>query len=286
MPAVSVIIPHYNDVENLDRCLDLLGAQSLARDMFEVVVADNNSAIGLERLREIVGTRATLVPAPEQGAGPARNRAVQESQGEFLAFIDSDCRPSADWLAAGYAALQTHDIVGGPCIIVPEDPDRVTAVEAWDMVFGFDAYQYLTKKKFIGTGNLFVRRRVFDDVGPFRGAVSEDVDWSHRAVAKGYSLHYEPDALVEHPARRDWQELVRKWQRHTRETYHLVRQKRFGLLRWLAMSWALVVSPLMHAGVIMRSKALQTWRQRIDAISVLFRIRWFRFLEAHRILLK
>lgn len=44
--AVSVIMPHYNDLANLERCIAMLAAQTLPRDQFEVVVADNNSRCG------------------------------------------------------------------------------------------------------------------------------------------------------------------------------------------------------------------------------------------------
>jgi glycosyltransferase involved in cell wall biosynthesis len=284
LPTISVIIPHYNDVANLDRCLDLLARQSLDPTQYEIIVADNNSAIGIERLKEIVGRRATVVLAEEQGAGPARNKGVMASSGELIAFIDSDCRPSVGWLKAGCDALKEHDIAGGPYIIVPEDPNNITAVEAWDIVFGYDAYAFLTKKRFIGTGNLFVRRRVFEDVGPFRSVVSEDVEWKHRAISKVYSLHWAPDALLWHPARRDGQQLAKKWQRHTRETYYLVREQRFGLLKWIFLSWALPFSSIPHTALVMRSGSLTTWRQKADAIAILFRIRWYRFVESHRML--
>src|SRR5260370_33327027 len=54
-PSVSVIIPHYNDLANLERCMRLLAAQSLPLSQFEIVVADNNSRCGPEDVERGVG---------------------------------------------------------------------------------------------------------------------------------------------------------------------------------------------------------------------------------------
>ena len=45
---VSVIVPHYNDLEALDRCLSGLTAQTFPAEQVEIIVADNMSEVGLE----------------------------------------------------------------------------------------------------------------------------------------------------------------------------------------------------------------------------------------------
>jgi GT2 family glycosyltransferase len=57
-PLVSVLIPHYNDLANLERCLTLLARQTLPQEQFEVLVADNNSRCGIEE----VGGCAAISP--------------------------------------------------------------------------------------------------------------------------------------------------------------------------------------------------------------------------------
>src|SRR3984885_1030440 len=113
---VSVIVPHLNDYENLDACLTLLAAQSFPGDRTEVIIADNGSSRGLDAVRAIVGTRGRVIEVAERGAGPARNAAVGASQGDAIAFIDSDCRPDPHWLEEGLAELRRRDfplVLGG-----------------------------------------------------------------------------------------------------------------------------------------------------------------------------
>ena len=163
-PLVSVIIPHYNDLANLRRCLSRLASQTLPKDRFEIVVADNGSACGLEEVQNVCGRIARVVHAPIPGAGPARNVAVAASSGAVLAFTDSDCRPAPDWLENGFAALRNADIVGGRVDVDVGDPAHPTAIEAFELVFAFNVKRYIEELGFSVSANIFVSRATFDRV--------------------------------------------------------------------------------------------------------------------------
>ncbi|RBP04168.1 glycosyl transferase family 2 [Roseiarcus fermentans] len=284
-PAVSVIVPHYNDIENLKICLDLLDRQTFPRETFEIVVADNNSRCGLAAVATVCGARARAVAAPVQGAGEARNAAVAASRGAVLAFIDSDCRPEPDWLARGVEALEQADVVGGPVIVEVEDPAHPTPVEAFELAFSFDTRRYVVDHHYCVTANMFTPREVFDRVGPFRGRVAEDVDWGWRATRLGFTLAYAPQAAIHHPARRTWDELIRKWRRTTPEMFYLTTELPGGRLKWAARTWALLISPVSGLVEVAASAKLRSFRERLDAYGVLVRLRAWRFVENNRLLL-
>jgi len=283
-PRVSVVVPHYNDLPALDRCLALLVAQTYPRDRYDIIVADNASPQGADSVAAVVAGRAKLVVVSERGAGPARNGGVAACDGEILAFTDSDCEAEPDWLARGVAALANHDFVGGRVKVLVPDPARLTSTEAFERVFAFDFKRYITKKGFTGSGNLFCPRALFDAVGGFRVGVSEDVEWSHRARAAGYTLGYAPLAVVGHPARRSWEELKRKWLRMNIEGYGLIRQQRAGRLKWLARNLLLPPSALAHTPKVLFSPELDTFSQRLAALSMLYRLRLWRMADALKLL--
>ena len=283
---ISVIIPHYNDLPNLKRCLGLLAAQTLSAARFEVVVADNNSRCGLNEVMRVCGRLAQVVQAPIQGAGAARNVAVEASRGRILAFLDLDCRPNPDWLERGLAALSSAQIVGGRVDVDYEDPAHPTAVEAFERVFAFNFKRYIEKVGFSGSGNMFVPREIFDRVGGFRGQVAEDLDWGRRAVAANYRFRYAPDVVVSHPARRNWPELTQKWRKSSREAFTATIEKPHGRALWLLRSVAVLASPFIHWIKIVRSRKLDGPSQRLKAIGILFAIRFWRFIECIRLLLK
>ncbi|MGF7148547.1 GT2 family glycosyltransferase [Sphingomonas zeicaulis] len=276
---LSVIIPHYNDVDNLVRCIAMLQRQSIGTDSFEIVVADNNSPIGIEAVRAAVGDTARVIEAPEQGAGPARNAAVAASRGEILAFIDSDCRPQPDWLERGVAALANADVVGGRVDIVAVDPARPNPIEAFEKATAFPIRDYVERKSFAVTANLFVTRAVFDKVGTFRSTVAEDMDWCRRAVALGYRLVYADDVAMAHPARATWAELSRKWRRTTSETFALTMERPGGRGRWIAQCVMVLASVPPHGAKMLVTPKLKGAGARAGAVATLARIRWFRFTQ-------
>ncbi len=279
-PAISVIVPHYNDLANLEICLALLARQDFARP-FEVIVVDNASPLEWRTIEAVTKGRTRLILCKEKGAGPARNAGIAAAAADRLAFIDSDCRPEEGWLSAGFAALDRRDFIGGRVDVAVGDPAQLTAVEAFETVFAFRFKHYIENKRFTGTGNLFARRAVFDAVGGFLPQVSEDVEWSHRALAGGFSLAYDPAAAVSHPARRDWPELKQKWARVNLEAYALARRSPGGVLRFVLRSWLVLFSIAPHTVTILRDARLRRWRDRLGAVFILVRIRAYRFFAAH-----
>jgi GT2 family glycosyltransferase len=280
-PTISIIVPHFNDLENLKVCLRRLADQDYPRDRFEIIVADNGSSVGVEAVAEQVGDLATVVLARERGAGPARNAGVEASQGDWLVFTDSDCRPAPDFLAEGMAALEGYDFVGGRIDVSVADPDRITPTEAFELVFAFHNDLNILHSGFSVSANLFVPRRVFQAVGGFRNGAPEDIDWCARARTQGYRIGYAPRSVVQHPARRTWGELVRKSRRLTNEFYFMFRQRPLGELQWIVRGLLLPLSVIPHSVVVLRSGALRSWRSRLDAIGVLAAIRIRRGLWAY-----
>lgn len=284
-PPISIVIPHYNDLVSLGRCLDAIDAQTVPRERYEVIVADNASPVGLDAVEALVAGRARVVLVTERGAGAARNGGVAVAAGEILAFTDCDCLPEPGWLDAGVRALDRYGLVGGRMTVLVDDPNHMTPAEAFEMVFAFDNRDYVLRKHFTVTANLFVRKADFDRVGPYRGAVSEDVDWCLRARACGLQIGYVEEAAVGHPARRTWPELERKWLRITSEEHALTMERPRGALRWAIKAAMLPPSALAHLPKVLTSPKLNNRRDRLAAAAVLVRSRLLRSRESFRLLL-
>jgi len=281
---VSVIVPHYDDLRRLDVCLSALGKQTFPKTDFEIIVADNGSPQGFQEVGRIVAGRAQLISIAEKGAGPARNGGAAVSIGEVLAFLDSDCVPEHQWIAEGLVALARHDVVGGSVNVFANDPDKLTAAEAFECIFAFNNENYLRRKGFVVSANLFCRKVVFDRVGGFATGVSEDVDWCHRASAQGLRIGFAPKVAVGHPARRSWAELKRKWSRINSQSYMLKLKKRGGKLYWILSCILLPISALIHTPRVLMSQKL-SGRQKIAALVTLYRIRLWRAWDYCRLLL-
>ena len=274
-PALAVIIPHYNDVARLTRCLAALAPQ-LGPET-ELVVVDNASADDLAPARAALpGLR--VVTETARGAALARNRGVTETTAPVLVFLDSDCLPAADWLAAARAtaARSDGDFFGGRIDVFDETPKPRSGAEAFEAVFAFDWQGYIDKKGFTVTANMVTRRTVFAAVGPFINGVSEDLDWCRRATGLGFRLKAEPDLRVGHPSRSDWAALEKKWRRLTRESFDLDGAQ--ARLRWGIKALAMPLSALAHLPRTLTSPRLSGPGERLRASATLIRLRLARMV--------
>ncbi len=272
---ISVIIPHLNQPDFLARCLASL--HSGTRQPDEVFVVDNGSRV-LPASVCAAYPGVTLLQEATPGPGPARNTGIRASTGGILAFIDADCLADPGWLSVAQAAMADPQatVLGGDVRIACEDPARLTALEAYESVYAYRMDRYIAREGFTGTGNLVIRRPVWDDVGPFAGiGVAEDRDWGQRATARGYRLRYVAGMKVYHPARRSFAELCMKWDRQTAHDY--VRSRSGGgRLRFLAKALAMAFSPLAEVPRVLASDRISGLRSRLLAIGVLIRIRIYR----------
>ena len=93
-PSVSVVIPVKDDAEALDRCLRLLGRQTLPP--LEVVVVDNASTDASARVALGHGARVVAQPAP--GIPAAASAGYDAARADVIARCDADSVPPADWV--------------------------------------------------------------------------------------------------------------------------------------------------------------------------------------------
>lgn len=270
-----VIIPHYDDLTRLDRCLTALMENDLTG--VEIVVVDNDTPRSLDALkRKFPAVR--FLTEPEKGAAAARNRGVAETTAPHLFFIDADCVADQNWLTVARQCVRPDTLIGGRVDVFDEGHGPRSGAQAFETVFAFDFRSYIEDKGFTGAGNLVTTRQVFDDVGPFLNGVSEDLEWSQRAVEKGYDLIYVDDLVVSHPTRSDWQALKRKWRRMTDEAFQLAQVRPLGRLKWALRALAMPLSIFAHAPRILRHPGLRSGRERILALLTLVRQRLLRMV--------
>lgn len=274
---ISVVIPHLNQPDMLDRCLSSIW--SGARRPDQVFVVDNGSAALPEAVvAAYPGT--VLLHEPTPGPGPARNRGAAAADGDVLAFTDADCLADQNWLAAAEAAFADPQaqILGGDVRIAIVNPANLTILEAYESIYAYRMDRYIAEQGFTGTGNLVVRRAVLEAVGPFAGlAIAEDRDWGHRATRQGYKIRYVAAMRVYHPAREDFAGLFAKWDRQLGHDYTSARKKGLtGRIKWLTKTLAMGVSPLVEVPRIFSSDRIVGLNSKVKAFWGLTRIRIYR----------
>jgi GT2 family glycosyltransferase len=85
---VSVVIPTYNRAQKVGRAVESALAQAY-RDL-EVIVVDDGSSDDTRRVVADFGERVRYIYQDNLGVSAARNTALRNARGEFVAFLDSD----------------------------------------------------------------------------------------------------------------------------------------------------------------------------------------------------
>jgi GT2 family glycosyltransferase len=273
MPHASVIVPVHRHWEILPGLLEALAAQSLARDCFEMLIVNNDAPAPPPPMALPVNAR--ILPCEAPGSYAARNAGAREARGAWLVFTDADCRPCLDWLATLTNAAPTSLRAGSIEMVLPSEPN---AFAIYDLVRGIPQARYVAHG-YATTANLAVPRHLFEALGGFDAARRSggDADFCRRAGARGYRPCLVPAAVVAHPCRTSWEDLVLKARRVKGG------QVRAGPLR-RRITWTLrsLVPPFRDTLYYLASRHL--WRFRLIAAAVRFRLWGVELAEVLRLL--
>lgn len=257
LPRVSIVIPVKDRAGDLRNCLNSLTALDYPAELLEIIVVDDGSRDATPEVAVELG--ASLVKSGSIGGGPAaaRNRGAAVAKGENLAFIDSDCTASPQWLRE--------------LLPVFTDP-QVAAVGGWvdgmHCAAPLDRYEAVMSSLNLGrramsggaggdtfylpSCNLLLRRTAFVAAGGFRAElqVGEDVDLTWRLRDAGHSIVYLPQGSVCHAHRsRLWPFMKRRFDYGTSEgllqQLHPVRGKKMLLPPMLTAILALLALALL-----------------------------------------
>ncbi|HSQ94434.1 MAG TPA: glycosyltransferase [Methanoregula sp.] len=93
---ISVIIPTFNEEENIAQCLVSLSHQTVPRNEYEIIVVDGGSKDATCEIAEKYADRVFLQTSRKVGG--ARNDGVMAAKGEIVATTDADCILPPDWI--------------------------------------------------------------------------------------------------------------------------------------------------------------------------------------------
>ena len=123
MIKLSLIVPTYNRHKFLQKSIPTFINQSLAKDIYEILIIDNNSiddtkSISKKLLSNFYGNWRYIFEK-KQGLHHARNRGILESKGNIIVFGDDDIIASKRWLEHILKEFDTNvkaGVVGGKII--------------------------------------------------------------------------------------------------------------------------------------------------------------------------
>jgi len=210
VPFVSIVVPVRDGEKTIRDCVEALLSSEHPEQRREIVVVDNGSK---DRTAAIVRAMPVrYVHEARIGRSHARNRGVNESRGEIIAFTDADCIADPAWiprLVEAFAPPEVSAVAGEILAATPRTgAQRFMAQHAprWQSVV------LRLPEPFAITANVAFRRQVFGSVGLFdpEFVTAEDVDFGWRFFAAGLNMVYAPGATVAHRLRPTVWQLFRQ----------------------------------------------------------------------------
>jgi rhamnosyltransferase len=210
-----VVIPTRDGGPRLREVLEALRGQDTRR-VVEVVAVDSGSRDDTVSTLRAGGARVLSVPAPSFDHGLTRNEGIAAARGALVVLLTQDAVPAgAGWLEALLAPLQDPAVAGVYARQVPRpeataltarnvaawlagvDEGRVQSLAAagsWEALAPLSRYHLCCFDHVCAA----LRRAAWERF-PYRAApFAEDLEWGREVIRAGFSLVYEPRAVVLH----------------------------------------------------------------------------------------
>lgn len=229
MIQISVVIPTHNRAKLLTGCLQSLINQTLSKNNFEIIIADDYSQ---DETPTIIKQYQAVFPNIKyyrkiipSGSYINRNIGFRHARGKIIAFLDDDCQPDKNWLKNILAAFQKNPSAQGIEGETTTSGIGITPFTEQIINLAGGAYQ---------TCNIAYRKKVLQAVGGFDEWYQVhcgDVDLALRVLEKG-PIIFCPKVIVCHPPRPTdfWQQVIKTYFIRSEIYFFLKRPKYFQKL--------------------------------------------------------
>ncbi|WP_286803920.1 glycosyltransferase, partial [Marinobacter sp. UBA2498] len=196
--VISVITPTYNRARFLPAAVASVLSQTFGD--FELIIVDDGSEDNTPDVLKpfLADRRVRYVYQENQGQSHARNLALKQATGDFIAFLDSDdvwARDKLEKQLAVFRANSEVDIVHGDEATINEQ-GSVVSLQNMRRYSG-RITRYLLADNSVSITTALVRRRCFDEMGGFDTSVgvADDYELWLRFSAR-YCYQYEPGIVA------------------------------------------------------------------------------------------
>jgi glycosyltransferase involved in cell wall biosynthesis len=188
LPLVSIITPSYNQGQFIEETI--LSVKHQTYPKIEHIIVDGGSVDNtLDILHKYEGTyNMRWLSEPDEGMYYAINKGFGMARGEILAYLNSDDMYLPWAVEVAVATFSKTDEAG----IIFGDLIVVNVADGWIRLWFYQDFDYnfYARTGFIGQPSVFIRRNVWETIGPFDTAfrLLADCEYWLRAATNGIKL--------------------------------------------------------------------------------------------------
>ncbi len=231
-PLISVLIPAYNSEKNIKETLESIKKSDYPNK--EIIVI-NDSDDKTPEIAESFGCKV-IRNKKRKGKWFALNIGAKKAKGKFLMILDSDTTLQKKTISTLLRSFVHYENSGERVgIVAPRYMARNKKnllARFCDMEQSF--HQSILKvqmnlKSILSIRGccMLIKKSAFADAGGFSPSILEDGDFSAKVIKSGYSIKYEPRALVKTREPETYAELLHAKRRYGKGTlYCLLKHKK------------------------------------------------------------
>jgi glycosyltransferase involved in cell wall biosynthesis len=211
--TLSIIIPAHDAAEDVEACCAsvLRALEQCCDPRVECVLVDDGSADNSSRIAQNCGLRV-ISNGSRKGASHARNTGVEQTTGDLLLFIDSDCCLHEDGIRRVVEAFRCDpslDAIVGSYDDHPADPHFVSQFR--NLLHCYTHRVARRDASTFWTGCGAVRRQEFLRAGAFDESIHymEDIEFGMRLKKTGARIRFDPGLQVQHRKRWTLAQMIR-----------------------------------------------------------------------------
>lgn len=197
--GVTIILPAYNEEKFIGHCLDSLIELNYPKELIQIILVDNGSKDNTVNIAKKYLNKVDLKIEilPGVNVSGLRNAGVRLAKNKYIAFLDSDCTVEKDWVISAIKNFSENNIgVVGSSHQLPKTPSWVA--NTWHLTI--KRHIRRGERDTLPSGNMFVRRTEFIDIGGFDENLksNEDYELCLRYRQNGYIVFSDPEIKATH----------------------------------------------------------------------------------------
>ncbi|MEP6489079.1 glycosyltransferase [Microcoleus vaginatus GB2-A3] len=197
-PQVSVIIPAYNGDRYIAQAVESVLSQTYTN--WEIIVVDDGSTDDTRQALQPYFDRIRYFSQENQGVAAARNRGIEESKSELIAFLDQDDFFLPDKLAAQVALFRSSPslgIVNSGWRLVNKHGETISDIKCWEYLPKLDLETWIVQMPVLPSAMMFSRKWL-KLVGGFNSEFDsvDDADLLLRLALLGCEAAWLPQVTV------------------------------------------------------------------------------------------
>lgn len=212
-PAVSIIIPVYNEFDYTYSCLKSI-LKNTGDMAYEILIADDCSTDVTKDIEKIAKNVRLITTKENVRFLLNCNHAAKYAKGKYILFLNNDTQVQANWLEPLTSLIERDEKIGmvGSKLVYPDGYLQEAGGIVWNDASAWNygnrkspedpEYNYVKEADYISGAAVMIKKALWEAIGGFderfAPAYYEDTDLAFEVRRRGYKVLYQPLSVVVH----------------------------------------------------------------------------------------